>query len=217
MDGLHLREGALMLDNQLITLIIQILNTGFANLGVPAMTGVLVKQANQPTQQGANSAPTVYLTKIGDRRIGSMKRSSVWVPATSLNITTESGTEITTESGNPIGTDAGSMVNTQLQQYETSFQLSVLATQDPSDLTALTASDILNYAAFVMQADDCISALESNGIGILRINQVRNPYFSDDRQRFEAVPSFDFTLTHKQIIVKNAPIISTEEFIILPV
>lgn len=209
-----------MLDNQLIALIGQILTSGLG--GIAGLEAIAIKQANQPTQQGANSAPTIYLTKIGDKRIGTMARKAVWVPNEADSISTESGDIITEESGNPIGIDdglppTGTMVYTQLQQYESTFQLSALATQDPADLTGLTASDILNYAAWVMQSEDCITTLEAQGIGILRVADIRNPPFSDDRQRFEYIPSFDFTLTHKQTIVKTAPVIKTEEFQILPV
>lgn len=98
-------------------------------------------------------------------------------------------------------------VHTEVQQYETTFQMSSLAVQDPSNANQRTAADLLNYAAYALQNQDFIAAIEEEGVGILRITDVRNPYFMDDRDRFEASPSFDFVLTHKQIIVSQTPII----------
>jgi hypothetical protein len=105
----------------------------------------------------------------------------------------------------------------QLQQYESAFQISGLSTQNPADPNQLTASDIVNLAASIMQSRTTVATLEAQGVGVLKITEVRNPYFSDDRQRYEASPSFDFSLTHKQIIVTAPPILSGETFKIYPV
>lgn len=111
----------------------------------------------------------------------------------------------------------GAQVYTETQQYVTMFQASALATQDPSNIDSLTASDILNYAAAVLQSDAAITAFEAVGVGILDIQQVRNPYFSDDRQRYEASPSFDFSVTHKQIVTTVVPVVISEELQVIPV
>ena len=103
-------------------------------------------------------------------------------------------------------------VRTTEQVYETTFQFSALSTQDPTNPNQLTASDILNYAAFIMQNPDTTAILEENGVGVLKIGQVRNPYFSDDRQRYEASPNLEMTLTHNQIILTAPPILSGETF-----
>lgn len=114
-------------------------------------------------------------------------------------------------------TSIGAWVYTEMEQYASTFQCSALATQDPSNLESLTASDIVNYAAYVLQNQGVIAAFEAEGVGILRISTARNPYFSDDRQRYEASPSFDFTLTHKQTIITTVPIITETEFQVLQV
>ena len=173
-----------MLDNALISNIISLLNSGLNSIG---QAGILVKQAYQPTQQGANTAPTLYLHKIADQRIGTVYRANVWDATSST------------------------MVYTETQQYVTTFQISGLATQDPTQTSGLTASDIVNYAVYVMQSLATITALEALGVGVLRVGDVRNPYFTDDRDRFEASPSFDFQLTHKQIITGTQPIITETE------
>jgi hypothetical protein len=107
-------------------------------------------------------------------------------------------------------TTVAAETRTELQQYESTFQISALSTQDPSNPNQLTASDIANYAAWIMQSQATVAALEAQGVGVLKIGAVRNVPFSDDRQRYEFSPSFDFVLTHKQIIVSSPAILSGE-------
>lgn len=174
-----------MLDNQLIALIESTLIAGEAVAGIPNMP---ILQAFQPTQQGVNVDPALYLFKVGDRRYGWVERKDVW------------------------DEDAEVMRHQETQQYETTFQISALATQNPKTPNAYTASDILNLVAYILQSADAIATLEAQGIGILRVTDVRNPYFSNDKQRNQASPSFDFTLTHKQVILSLVPIINSTEF-----
>ena len=174
-----------MIDNQLIALIISTIIDGEATAGIP---GTPIRQSFQPTNQGVNTRPTAYMQKVGDRRIGFPKYGDVW------------------DSINEI------MVHQELQQYESTFQMSVLATQNPLTPTAYTASDILNFIASILQSSTTVATLESQGVGIIRISDIRNPYFIDDRERNEASPSFDFVLTHKQIIMSTMPIINKTEY-----
>ncbi|WP_422930138.1 phage gateway protein [Singulisphaera sp. PoT] len=163
---------------------------GEAVAGIP---GTPIKQAFQPTLQGANTQPTAYLHKIGDRRVGSPRRSDVW------------------------DQENGVMLHTELQKYETTFQMSALATQDPKTPTQYTASDILNLIASILQSSTTIAAFEAQGVGILRVAEVRNPYFLDDRMQNEASPSLDFTLTHDQVVASAVPVIAEKVYQILTV
>jgi hypothetical protein len=171
-----------VLDNSLILLTIKILIVGESTAGIP---GTPIAAAFQPTRQGVNTQPTAYIYKIGDRRYGSLRRSDCW------NI------------------DTSKMVHTEEQQYETTFQLSALATQNPSTPVQYTASDICNLCAAILQSSVAIQTFEANGVGIERVTDVRNPYFDDDRAQNEANPSFDYCLTHKQKITSTTPIISS--------
>lgn len=179
-----------MLDNRLIALVISTVIAGEATAGIP---GTPIKQAFQPTLQGANTQPTAYLHKVGDRRVGSPRRSDVW------------------------DQDDAVMIHMELQKYETTFQISALATQDPKTPTQYTASDILNLIAYILQSSATIAAFEAQGVGILRVTDVRNPYFLDDRMQNEASPSFDFTLTHSQVITSTVPVVGERVFQILTV
>lgn len=107
-------------------------------------------------------------------------------------------------------TSAAVEVTIQEQAYETTFQVSGLSTQDPANPNQLTASDIVNYASAIMQSGTTVASIEAQGVGVLKVSDIRNPYFSDDRVRYEASPSFDFTLTHKQTIITAPPILSGE-------
>lgn len=158
--------------------------------GIP---DVIVKQSFQPTQQGVNTKPTAYLHKIMDNRYGFPEWSEVW------------------------DADSETMIHGDVQQYQTTFQMSALATQDPSVPSNFTAADILNRVAYILQSQPTIATFESQGVGILRVTDIRNPYFTDDRERNEASPSFDFVLTHKQIIMSTSAIITKTELNILEI
>lgn len=172
-----------MVDNQLYKELIQVIKNGLLQYGINAA----VKQANQPTQQGAESAPTIYLTKIFDKRYGFVQREEFW------------------------NLEKGMFDHREIQQYESTFQANAFSTQS-TGINSVTASDLANYAAGVLQSDFAINALRAHDIGILRVLQVRNPYFTNDKERFEASPSFDFVLTHKQILTAVTPAVVGVEY-----
>jgi len=171
-----------MNDNQVIKVLYSILRAGLTEYGFPL---VALKQSNQPTQQGVNRLPTVYFFKVSDRRYGFLKSEDKW------------------------NADTQVMVHTESQTYESIFQLSALAIQDPKDTDSITASDLVSYAASILQSDLTVQALLAEGIGILRITDIRNPYFKDDRDQFEASPSFDFTLVYDRTRVTQSPVLES--------
>lgn len=167
------------------------LNTLFMGPLLTAMTadirlnGVRLARNFQQTQQGATSGPYVYFVKIGDHRYGHPGRTDVWDSVESV------------------------MRHTELQTYETTYQFSAWIPQDPTDVTGLTESDILNIVSGIMQSDAILSAFRAAGAGVLRVTDVRNPYIVDDRDRFEAVPTFDVVLTHKREVIATLPAVVT--------
>ncbi len=158
-----------MLDNQLIQLFLPLIQSGLVNAGYQ---NIITKADYQPTQQGTNTGPTVYFHKIRDKRYGFLKRDDTY--------------------------SGGVMTHTEIQQYETTFQVSALVIQNPL-VISFTASDLVNIVAMIMQSDYTRIQLFNGGVGIYRVTDIRNPYFVDDKGRYEASPSFDFTLTHQQI------------------
>jgi hypothetical protein len=248
-----------MLDNQLFKLIFSLLTAGFQSIG---QGSIICQQSYQPTQEGINTDPTLFVYKVSDERMGFPARNSVQgigastftgsilgnvLTVTAISAGTLRLNQQITGTGLPnnlvitqLGTGTGGVgtyiINyalgtvksqamasngaqtyTETQQYATTFQASALATQDPSDTESLTASDIANLAAYVLQSGSTIAGLEAVGVGVLRVPQVRNPYFTDDRERYEASPSFDFTLTHKQIVTTVIPVIVSDELQVLSV
>lgn len=182
-------ERLTMLDNALITVIIGLVKAGLVSRGLDP--NLLLLQAFQPTDQGVPTANSAFIYKLFDKRYGFVEVIEKWDEEHQLEI------------------------HTELQQYETTFQMSALAGQDPNNPTQMTASDILNLIASILQSTDTVAALESTqplAMGIMRITDVRNPYFGNDRGQQQASPSFDFTISHKQVIVTNDPTLETVEF-----
>jgi hypothetical protein len=165
-------------DNDLIRLFLPIIQAGLIADG---FSDVTVKQANQPTQQGVNSSPTVYFFKVSNKRYGFLGRFDKW--------------------------NASEIVHTESQYYEITFQISALVRQFPITPTQYTASDLVNEVASIMQADTTLAILNNAGVGILRIMNILNPYFTDDKDQFEASPSFDFTLTYQGSRVSSTPMV----------
>jgi hypothetical protein len=168
-------------DNSLIELFLPIIKEGLIADG---FTTTLVKQSNQPTQQGIPTSPMVFFTKIFNKRFGFLRREDRWNTLTSRFDHIES------------------------QYYETSFQVAALSLQDPKDLTIPTASDLVNEVACIMQSSTTLDTLNNAGVGILRISDITNPYFTDDRDNFEASPSFDFVLVYLNERASTTPLIT---------
>lgn len=175
-------------DNEIIQIFLPIIKDGLVADG---FLNVITKQSNQPTQQGIPTTPTVYFFKVANKRFGYLGRYDKWV------------------------TDH--MEHHEVQYMEITFHVSSLVLQYPITPNQYTASDLVNEVASIMQSDNTRTILNNNGIGILRIQEVSNPYFVDDRDQFEASPSFDFTLVYKDDRVSSSPIISEVTYNLLTI
>lgn len=169
-------------DNAIIQIFLPVINAALISNGY---AGVTVKQANQPTQQGIQSNPAVYFFKVASKRYGFLGRLDEW------------------------DSDTSEMVHTESQYIESTWQVSALVLQSPATPNQYTASDLVNEVASIMQSDATRAILNQSNIGILRVKDLVNPYFVDDRDNFEASPSFDFVLTYQNIRLGTSPIIST--------
>jgi hypothetical protein len=170
-----------MTDNDLIQLFIPIIHNALIADG---FSNVSIKQSNQPTMQGINTNPTVYFFKVANKRYGFLKRYDTWDSINSV------------------------MVHTEAQYFETTFQMAALVLQNPKNILIPTASDLINEVASIMQSDQTRAILKQAGVGILRVMDVVNPYFFDDRDNFEASPSFDFVLSYENTRISTSPIIT---------
>lgn len=174
-----------MNDLALIALVKSIIVAG---LTANTLGDIEVAQSFQPTQQGANLGRTVYLHKISDNRYGFPLRKDEW------------------------DASASKMMHTETIQMETGFQISARVLADPADITALTASDICNIVAQIIQSDIALATFKAQNVGIYRVTAFRQIYVENDFERNEVEPSFDFTLTHKRTMVSESPILTSIEF-----
>jgi len=169
-------------DRDIIKVFLPLLNAGLTANGISAT----VKQSFQPTEEGAESDASLYFFKVGDKRIGSPLRKSEW------------------------DTLLGKEIDTDVQLHEATWQLSAWVRQTPS--STVTASDVLATAGMIMQGAQFIEAVKEYGIGILRITDIRNPYFKDDRDQFQASPSFDFVISYNRSMGRDGKAVSLIEF-----
>ena len=109
------------------------------------------------------------------------------------------------------------MVHTETQYIESTWQMQALVLQNPATPNQYTASDLVNEVASIMQSDSTRTILNNNGIGILRVGDLINPYFVDDHDNFEASPSFDFVLIYQNTRTSINPIITTFTTDIVPI
>lgn len=156
-------------DNAIIQIFLPVINAGLIADG---FTGVKVKQANQPTMQGINTDPTAYFFKVASKRYGFLGRNDAWDSLTSQ------------------------MKHTENQFIEATWQIQCLYLQDPATPNQYTASDLAFEISSIMQSDNTRTILNNSDVGILRVTDISNQYFTDDRDNFEAIPSFDFTLVY---------------------
>lgn len=171
-----------MNDLTLFTAVRTVLLSGLAANGYAT---VPVVQLDQPTLQGRPDGPALLFQKLpGDKRYGWVKR------------------EDTDDPDNP-----AQMIHRETQFYETTLQIEALGPQPVpgAALPSSTASDLVNLAAAILQSDAAIASLRAAGLGVLRVTQVRNPFMKNDRDQYEAVPSFDLVVTHEQVMLSTTP------------
>jgi hypothetical protein len=145
-----------------------------------------VVQKDQPTQQGIDTAPTIYFEKLFDKGYG-------WPALCRQHVA-------------PVPPATQGVFQTYEKQWtETTFQVSALVIQDPNDLTIPTASDVVNFLKLYVNSRPVRYLLKPQGVTLLRIVDIRNPYFEDDRDMFEATPSFDVVVQHMRTFNYSVP------------
>lgn len=166
-----------MTDNQLIDILATKLEAASANAG----WNYGVVQLEEPTNQGIPTAPTIFFEKLFDHPYGYPITNDV------------------------PDVDTLTFAETDTQLYETHFQVSAIVIQDPNNLSLPTSSDVVNYMKQYLAARSIAANMYAQGVGILRVTEVRNPYFKDDRNMNQANPSFDIVLTHSRSITITIP------------
>lgn len=181
-----------MTESDLYALFKKVLGDG---LTLANFSGVLVRQSYQPRTTGTPTGPTLFLSNMPWHRYGFLQRKD------------EAAVGV-----------AGTR-HTEAQVMETTFQCgaSVPPAPPPAALPGYTAMDLCYRASAILQSDAGRTALRVGGVGIERITEIRAPYFKDDRDQFEASPSFDFVVTFTQTDVTESPVITATDFRDFPV
>lgn len=102
----------------------------------------------------------------------------------------------------------------ELQYRETMYQMWGYS---PPESEGLTTSDIVGMAAMAMQSERLLAALKAQGIGVLRVTDIRNPIRTNEFERFEANPMFDVTISHRVSVTDVAPALTAGPMEIYPV
>jgi hypothetical protein len=138
---------------------------------------VLVVTAFQPDSQGRTDGPTLYLQQLPvGGNYGWQGRSATF----------DSNTQ--------------TMTRKESQIVREGFQLTAL--NDTG--VGIAPIDLHNLAKLLVGSQAFRQALRLEKVGIERIVASRTPDWSNDRERFEQSPSFDFTLTHTTAIIQQA-------------
>lgn len=159
-----------MKDNDLIGLVATNLEAASAEAGWNY--GVL--QKDQPTQQGIPYAPTIFFEKLFDRAYGHPMVTYAY------------------------NASPNSFSETEDQIVETTFQISALVIQEPTDLSIPTASDVIHYMRAYLTSRAVIHTMVKQEVAIQKVTELRNPYFQDERHNYEANPSFDIVYIHQR-------------------
>lgn len=173
-----------MTDNERFAILFPIIASGLAARGVD---NVAVLQSYQPTQQGASSGRAVYLSLLPSVPVGHPRRNSYFDETEGIEKYEET------------------------QTYIANYQVNAYAPQDPTDVTSLTAMDVLKAVRQTLQSSDTITRLRDEKLAILRVNELRSLNFVNDKDRFEYSPSFDFALTYDEVYTVETPYVETIE------
>jgi hypothetical protein len=174
-----------MLENQLIQVFRPLLLAGLSAQGFNDVQ--LIKQ-NQPTQQGRANGRVIYFSQISDKPYGFQQRDDY------------------AEEGEPL------MVHEEKQSYETTFQFTTYAEQDPADINSVTAADLAKLAALLLQNETALATYKAANIQILRISDITQLYIVNDQDEYEQQPSFNLTFKHELVTTSSSPVIIRTEF-----
>lgn len=179
-----------MLENEIYRVLVATINAGAANLNVPQF---VTKQRYQPTTQGMDTGPTAYVTILFHTPIGTPERKPVTIADEPLRVELQ-----------------------ETQLYETTVQVTGVLAQDQTG-PALTAGDVANYVQAILRSEWAMGEMQTAGMDLLRVGQVRDVKFLNGSDEWEAVPVFDFVFTHNQVTVSQAPAVSATALRTVPV
>lgn len=164
--------------------LIAVLRTG---LDAQNLNDVTIHQAYQPIKQGPDSARSIYLHKITSQRVGHQGRKY------NYNLGNDNFDEV------------------EKYWLAVTIQLMPLVSQDITDENSITACDVADLCAAILQTRTARKALLDAGISIERIGQILVGFSIDDKDQFDLDPTFDFVLLYEQTLSSTVPKVDTFE------
>lgn len=172
-----------MNDSQAIAKLIAVIESGLTLLNVTA----IVQADYQVTQQGTPTASFISLHNIANRRYGHPKNKTVY-----------------NEIDNKLEQTEGVIV-------ERTYQVSAYTLEEPDDMDTPNAYDLCATTAQILQLERTQRLLKNDGISILRIADIREGYFTDDKDRNEKNPTFDFIICYDDMVTTEADALQSIE------
>jgi hypothetical protein len=167
-----------------------LLDAGFAaytanpfNAANPLPADITTVRAFQNRQQGANITATVYFEPQDPKPVGYTGRKSNYDQT------------------------SGQMISVEGNRYETTYHIEALVPQSPADINAMTESDVLDIARFILQSEGSIATLAAQNIGVLRVTGLQSNYIVDDKGQNENVPFFEVTFSYRRELSTTVPMV----------
>lgn len=161
--------------------------TRLAQAGVASCAGVLVKRAFQPTSQAHGQEPLLLLHRYGSRRYGFQGQRYEY---------------------RPDGNGGVKLIKVEVWHKEDTYQAYALVDRAPED-EGFTAKDLLEHLGGYLQSDEGLRALKAEGLGILRISEIIETQYEDDKDTFKISFSLRFTLAYRQETESEIPAVTS--------
>jgi len=171
-----------MLDSALQALLMSTLEAG---LTARAITGVTVKQNNQPRQAAVPTGPTVFFSSGSRKKYG-------WPQARDT-----------------YDKPSDTLTTTKIQIVHTKFQVAALCPTGAATPYAYTSSDLVSIASDILQDEDARVMYVANDCNVFRVNDLPGIWFQDDKAQNVLWASFDIIFTHKDTTTKIVAPITT--------
>ena len=167
-----------MIESDVWKALISVLRSGLDSNG---LSQVEIHQAYQPIKQGPSSTDSIYLHKITSQRVGHQGRKYEY---NSVN---------------------DNFDETEKYWLSVTIQLMSQVTQDLSDVDSITAYDVTEKCAAIMQTRNTRQALLASGISILNNKAISVAFSTDDKDQFDLDPTFDMVLLYEQTLLSVVP------------
>lgn len=178
-----------MTELAIFKLIRQVLLAGFASQN---MASVRIKRSYADTKSSAPDAPAIIMHRIDSARVGWTGRS--------FRLANEIATQTTK------------------QNHAITFQFNALVPEvaEETDDT-LTAADLLDIAALILQSRAMLDACKAAGVGIERISAIRSNYVQNESDNWEHEPSFDLVVDVKKELTTSVNVVTSTDIKIYPI